>query len=156
MKTGEKKKHELLNYDKKRHFELLDQSSGEFNSDLLHYSSILSIHLHWEIRDQYIKLLENYRKGKIDNGYFSVKFSERYHSIDEVVDLLESNRVLLSPDKNKNSVDFESLISDIDICCELYSADPEPIRSEFEIGDVEFQASVEKLYLKIQKLLKQE
>ena len=59
----------LLNYDKKLHLELLKDCeilnqqgellSDELKSRLLTYSVILIDHLHWEIRDQYLKLLEN-------------------------------------------------------------------------------------------------
>ena len=148
------RKYRFLNYTKKRHLELLDQTGDEFNLDLLTHSVILIDHLNWEIRDQYMELLENYKQGKIDNYSFRTKFSKRYQSIEEVSHLLQSNRVLLSPDKN--SVDFGNLLAEIENCCEAYSADPEPFRSEVEIGDVEFQISMEKIYFEIQKLLKQE
>ena len=111
-------------------------------------------HLNWEIRDQYMKLLEDYRKKKIDSFDFRIGFCERYETISKVVDLLRSNGVFLSPDEN--SLDFADFLSEIDCCCKAYSDDPEPFRQKFEIGDVEFQISIEKLYLKIQNFLKEE
>jgi len=154
---NKKRGYVLLNYDKKRHLELLKDSedlTGELRLKSLHYSAIQFDHLNWEIRDQYLELLENYREEKIDSFNFRIRFCERYESIEKVADLLKSNRVLLSPDEN--SLDFGDLLSEIDSCCKAYSDDPEPFRNKFEIGDVEFRISIEKIYFKIQKFLKQE
>lgn len=154
---NKKRGYVLLNYDKKRHLELLKDSedlTGELRLKSLHYSAIQFDHLNWEIRDQYLELLENYREDKIDSFNFRIRFCERYESIEKVADLLKSNRVLLSPDEN--SLDFGDLLSEIDSCCKAYSDDPEPFRNKFEIGDVEFRISIEKIYFKIQKFLKQE
>lgn len=151
---NKKRRYELLNYDKKRHLELLNQQDEEVESKLRTYSIILIDHLNWEIRDQYLKLLENYMEEKSDSFNFQIRFCERYESIEKVAELLKSNRVLLSPDKN--SLNFGDLLSKIDNCCKAYSDDPEPFLNKFEIGDVEFRISIEKIYLKIQNFLKEE
>jgi hypothetical protein len=104
---NKKRRYELLNYDKKRHLELLNQQGDEFESKLRTYSIILIDHLNWEIRDQYLELLDNYMEAKIDSFNFRIAFCERYESIEKVADLLESNRVLLSPDQN--SLNFGDL-----------------------------------------------
>ena len=151
------KLYEFLNYDKKLNLELLKDSedlTGELRLKFLHYSAIQFNHLNWEIRDQYLELLENYREEKMDSFNFRIRFCERYESIEKVADVLKSNRVLLSPDEN--SLDFGDLLSKIDSCCKAYSDDPEPFRNKFEIGDVEFRISIEKIYLKIQNFLKEE
>lgn len=145
---NKKRRYELLNYNKKQHLEILNQQGAEFNSKLLTYSIILIDQLNWEIRDQYLELLENYLKEKNDILNFRIRFFERYESIAKVADLLQSNRVLLSPDEK--SLDFGDLLSKIDNCCKAYSNDPEPYRNKSEIGDVEFRTSIEKIYLKIQ------
>ena len=145
---NKKRRYELWNYDKKRHLELLNQQGDEFKSKLRTYSIILIDHLNWEIRDQYLELLENYMEEKIDSFNFIMKFEERYDSIEKVADLLKSNRVLLSPDEN--SLDFGDFLSQIDSCCKVYSDNPEPFQQKFELGDVEFRISIEKIYLKIQ------
>jgi hypothetical protein len=149
---NKKRRYELLNYDKKRHLELLNQQGDEFKSKIRTYSIILIDHLNWEIRDQYLELLDKFIDKKIDSFNFRIAFCERYESIQKVADLLKSNRVLLSPDEN--SLDFGDLLSEIDSCCKAYSDDPEPFRNKFEIGDVEFRISIEKIYLKIQNFLK--
>jgi hypothetical protein len=145
---------ELLEYDTKTHLELLKDSedlTGELRLKFLHYSAIQFDHLNWEIRDQYLKLLNKFIEKKMDILKFRIAFCERYESIEKVADLLKSNRVLLSPDEN--SLDFGDLLSNIYDCCEAYSNDPEPFRNEFEIGDVEFRTSIEKIYFQIQNLL---
>ena len=149
-----KRRYELLNYYKKRHLELLNKQGDEFESKLRTYSAILIDHLNWEIRDQYLELLENYREEKIDSCNFRIRFSERYESTGKVADLLELNQIFLSPDKK--SLDFGDLLEKIDSCCQTYSDDPEPYKNDFEIGDAEFQSSIEKIYLKIQKYLNEE
>lgn len=84
--------YELLNYDKKRHFELLNQQDDEFKLKLQTYSIILTDHLNWEIQDQYLELLDNYMEGKIDSFNFIIKFEERYDLIEKVSDTLQSLR----------------------------------------------------------------
>jgi len=74
------RRYELLNYDKKQHLELLNQQGDEFKSKLLNYSIILIDHLNWEIRDQYLELLENYMEEKEDILNFRIRFCERYES----------------------------------------------------------------------------
>ena len=88
---NKKRRSELLNYDKKRHLELLNPQGGELKSKLRTYSIILIDHLNWEIKDQYLELLENYMEEKIDSFNFQIAFCERYESIDEVADVLKSN-----------------------------------------------------------------
>ena len=149
---NKKRRYELLNYDKKRHLELLNQQGDEFKSKLRTYSIILIDHLNWEIRDQYLELLENYKEGKIDSFNFIIKFEERYNSIEKVADLLKSNRVLLSPDKN--SLNFGDFLSEIEPCCKVYSDNPEPFQQKCELNDVEFGNEIGKIYEKIQKFLK--
>ena len=149
------KLYEFLNYDKKLNLELLKDSedlTGELRLKFLHYSAIQFNHLNWEIRYQYLELLDKFIDKKIDSFNFRIAFCERYESIEKVADLLKSNRVLLSPDEN--SLDFGDLLSEIDSCCKAYSDDPEPFRNKFEIGDVEFRISIEKIYEKIYEKFK--
>lgn len=151
---NKKKHYKLLNYDKKRHLELLNKQSEESQLKLRDYWIILFDHLNWEIRDQYLQLLEDYREDKLDILNFRYKFCERYDSIQKAADYLKSNRVLLSPDKK--SINFGDLLLEINVCCNVYSNDPEPFRNEFEIDDVEFRISIEKFYLEIQNYLDEE
>lgn len=150
-----KRQHELLGYEKKRHLELLNQQgelNDELNSKLRIYSIILIDHLNWEIQDQYLELLDKFMEKKINIFNFRNAFCERYTSIEQVADVLESNRVFLSP--NQKSLEFGDLLAKIENCCQAYSGDPEPFRNKFEIGDVEFRTSVEKTYFQMKKFLK--
>lgn len=128
--------------------------TDELKLQLLSYSVIQINHLNWEIRDQYLELLDKFIDKKIDSFNFRIAFCERYKSIEKVSNLLKSNLVLLSPDKK--SLNFGDLLAIIEDYCEGYSDDPEPFRNEFEIGDVEFRILIEKIYLKIQKHLNEE
>ena len=151
------KLYEFLNYDKKLHLELLKDSedlTGELKLKFFHYSAIQFNQLNYEIRDQYLELLDNYMERKIDSFNFIMKFEERYESIDKVTEVLESNRVFLSPDEN--ALDFGDFLSQIDCCCKVYSDNPEPFQQKGELGDVEFRIAIEKIYLKIQNFLKEE
>ena len=71
-----------------------------------------------------------------------------------MADVLKSNRVLLTPDKN--SLSFGDLLAEIDNCCKAYSDDPEPYRQKWDLGEVEFRISIQKIYLKIQDFLSKE
>ncbi len=130
---NKKKHYKLLNYDKKRHLELLNKQSEEFQPKLRDYWIILFDHLNWEIRDQYLQLLEDYREEKLDILNFRCKFCERYESIQKAADYLNSNRVLPSPNTDKKSINFGDSLIEIDLCCNVYSNDPEPFRNEVEI-----------------------
>ena len=109
--------------------------------------------LNWEVRDQSFELLDKFIDNKIDSFNFRIAFCERYDSIQEVADLLKSNLVLLS--SHKNSLKFGDLLSKIYYCCKAYSDDLEPFRNKFEIGDVQFRISIEKIYLEIENFLKE-
>ena len=131
----------------------MNQQGDELKSRLRAYSIILIDQLNWEIRDQYLELVNEFVDKKFDSFKFRRTFEKRYESIEEVADVLKSNRVLLSP--NQNSLDFEDLLSEIDNCCKEYCDDPQPYRDKFEIGEVEFCDLIEKISLKMQKFLNQ-
>ncbi len=159
----DKRRYHLLNYDTEAHSELLERSkylkqqgtilNDELESELRMYSIILTNHLHWEIRDQYMELLEQFTKSKIDIPDFRMKFLERSRSIEDVSDVLESNRVLLSPDEK--SLDFADLLMNIADCCYMYSGQPKPFRNSIEMGSGEFRISVEKTYSQLKNFLKE-
>ena len=67
------------NYNKKRHYELLKKKSmginlQEYSSELRQYSCMLEAHLDWQGREGYLKLLENFQKGKIQDFEFCLKW----------------------------------------------------------------------------------
>lgn len=151
---------EVLNYQKQLHYELLilnEQEKGlndELSSKLRAYSTILANHLNWEVQDQYLKLLREFTEKKINTFTFQIRFTERFESIEKVANLLELNRICLSP--NKNCLNFGEVLADIYNFCQSYSDDPEPFRTKFDIGEAQFTTLMEKSYLEIKNILNEE
>jgi hypothetical protein len=148
----------MTQYNKKRHLELLKKReeksiSSTESEELLNYSAVLDRQLDWETRDQYLQLLKEFIEGKIDIGEFLIAFEERGRLNGEVLDILESNLILLEP--HEKSLDFLDFIQQILQDCDIYNPDPEPFRHEYELDETEFRNSIEETYLQIQKLLKE-
>lgn len=148
----------MTQYNKKRHLELLKKReeksiSSTESKELLNSSAVLDRQLDWETRDQYLQLLKKFIEGKIDIGEFLIAFEERGRLNGEVLDILESNLILLEP--HEKSLDFLDFIQQILQDCEIYNPDPEPFRHEYELDETEFRNSIEETYLQIQKLLKE-
>ena len=155
------KRHILLNYRKERHLELLKRSK-ELNSlsidtnkearELSYYSALLQEQLNWETRDYYLELQEKFLKNKITIGEFCHAFPERDVSNSEAAEMLESNFILLSPDKK--SLDFSKLTDEILEACYGYDPDPEFLEIR-EREKKRFRDLVQTIYFQIQKLLKE-
>jgi hypothetical protein len=148
----------MTQYNKKRHLKLLKKRgeksiSSTESKELLNYSAVLDRQLDWETRDQYLQLLKEFIEGKIDIGEFLIAFEERGRLNGEVLDILESNLILLEP--HEKSLDFLDFIQQILQDCEIYNPDPEPFKHEYELDETEFRNSIEETYLQIQKLLKE-
>ena len=148
----------MTHYNKKRHLELLKKReeksiSSTESKELLNYSAVLDRQLDWETRDQYLQLLKEFIEEKIAIGEFLRAFEERVRLNGEVLDILESNLILLEP--HEKSLDFLDFIQQILQDCEIYNPDPEPFRHEYELDETEFRNSIEETYLQIQKLLKE-
>jgi hypothetical protein len=148
----------MTQYNKKRHLELLKKReeksiSSTESKELLNYSAVLDRQLDWETRDQYLQLLKEFIEGKIDIGEFLIAFEERGRLNGEVLDILESNLILLEP--HEKSLDFLDFIQQILQDCDIYNPDPEPFRHEYELDETEFRNSIEETYLQIQKLLEE-
>jgi hypothetical protein len=148
----------MTQYNKKRHLELLKKReeksiSSTESKELFNYSAVLDRQLDWETRDQYLQLLEEFIEGKIYIGEFLIAFEERGRLNGEVLDILESNLILLEP--HEKSLDFLDFIQQILQDCAIYNPDPEPFRHEYELDETEFRYSIEETYLQIQKLLKE-
>lgn len=144
------------NYNKKRHYELLKKKSmginlQEYSSELRQYSCMLEAHLDWQGREGYLKLLENFQKGKIQDFEFCFAFEERGLLISDISDILKSNLILLSPHEKSNH--FSSFVSvTIDICKSyIENADDND-----EDSKIEFENLIEEIYLQIQEILKED
>jgi hypothetical protein len=144
-----------INYNKIEHLELLKKKSVIANSEdykkLLRYSTMTNGHLDWCIREHYLDLLENFRKGKIQTFEFCISFENTGKLTSDIIDILESNLIILSP--NEKSLGFSDLLEEVFDTCEAYLQDAE---FRDENSEVEFKNSVEEIYLKIQNFLNEE
>ena len=68
-----------------------------------------------------------------------------------IIDILESNLILLSP--NEKSLGFSNLLEEVFDICSTYLQDAE---FRDETSEVEFQNSIEEIYFQIQNYLNQE
>ena len=149
-----------LNYNKQRHLELLKLKYSHLTSteksELNEYWSLLDNTLDWETKEQYIDLLEKLISRKINSFKFYIEFKERNDSNGEVFDSLKANSLLLSP--NEKSKEFSNFISEIMDFCYSYSEVFESYvpGEKIDSYDLEFRNSMEKIDLKIQKVLKEE
>lgn len=92
-------------YNKKRYLQLLDQRSignNSNNDELSRYSCMLTNQLDWEIRDQYLDLIEGFLNGNISMPGFFAELQIKTYSIIDAVVFLEKHRILLSPDKKSS------------------------------------------------------
>ena len=144
-----------INSNKIEHLELLKKKSVianlEDSKKLLRYSTMANGHLDWCIREHYLDLLENFRKGKIQTFEFCISFENTGKLTSDILDILESNLIILSP--NEKSLGFSDLLEEVFDTCEAYLQDAE---FRDENSEVEVKNSVEEIFLKIQKYLNEE
>lgn len=130
-------------------------SSAE-ESELRKYSGLLDATLDWEMKEEYIDLLEKLISEKINSSQFYFEFLEFYNSTLDIPDILEANFVLLSlPEKAEK---FCDLICDIRGLCVSYEDVFEPFLSneEYDSDCLKFGNDMEEIYFKIQNLLNKE
>ena len=134
-------------YNKKRYLQLLDQRSigdNSNNDELLRYSCMLTNQLYWEIRDQYLSLMERSLNGNICMSEFFAELRIKNYAIMDAVDFLEKHRILLSFDKKASK--FEELLEDI-----LDESEGDSLYT----GD-EFKNFIQENFIKIKKYLDEE
>ena len=129
----------------------MSHESRETFLELLNYSAILDSQLDWEAQDYYLELLDQVVKKKISTSEFFYKFDQKSKINSEVLDLLESKLVLLSP--HEKSLDFSDLINEILDYCESFNNDSDSFTENYDSLDNQFRNSMENFYLKMQKYL---
>jgi len=75
-------------YNKKPYLQLLEQRSIGDNSnddELARYSCMLTNQLDWEIRDQYLSLMENFLNGNMSMPEFFAEFRIKNYTIIDAV-----------------------------------------------------------------------
>ena len=168
MTEDSKKKNCLRfsNYNKKRHLELLKYSqylkqqgkvliheSKDDFLELLGYSAVLNAQLEWEAGYYYLQLLDQLMEKKITSGEFFSKFHQKSIENSEVVDILESKFILLSP--HEKSLDFSDFIEEIVDYCESLNNDPDFLGEDYDLSDNdnEFSDSIKEIYIRLKKFL---
>ena len=135
------------NYNKKHYIQLLKQRSMGDNSnahELLRYSCILENQLDWEIRDQYLELIEEFLKENICMAEFFAELQIKNYSIIDSVTFLQSHRILLSPDKKSSKFG------------ELLEAVTDNLENDLYFTEGEFKNLIQENYIKIKKYLNEE
>jgi predicted DNA-binding protein YlxM (UPF0122 family) len=103
-----------IDYNKKRYLQLLNQRSigdNSNNDELSCYSCMLISQLDWEIRDQYLSLMENFLNGNISMPEFFAELRIKNYAIIDAVTFLEKYQILLSFDKKASK--FGELLEDV-------------------------------------------
>ena len=135
-------------YNKKHHLQLLKERSmgRDVNENQLsHYDRILESQIEWEMRDQYMELMEGVLNGNISGSEFFAELRTKNYSIMDTFELLVSHQILLSPHKKASKFgEFLEPINDLLEGEELYLT-----------GD-EFKNFLEENFIKIKKYLNEE
>lgn len=154
----------FLNSNKKRHSELLEYSqcleqqgkslsheSRENFLELLNYSAVLESQLDWEAHDYSLELFDQVVKKKIFTSEFFYKLYQKSKINSEVLDLLESKLIILSP--HEKSLDFSDLSNVILDYWESFTNDSDSFTENYDLLYNQFRNSMENFYLKMQKYL---
>ena len=124
-------------------------------SKLLDYSVIITDHLHWSQKNEYLQLIKNFLNFQIDAKEFDKNFSEMVRMVEEKSNLLSKNyKELKCIQPNPMSVRFGMWISEIYLCCnEFYPNFTEDERDEIPFAKTEDQLrdAVKNLFPEIQK-----
>ena len=149
-------------YDKQRHLELLKLKSSQDTilthlekSELKEYACILESAINWEVKEQYLQMLENLISGKISSLQFYNKFMKRTELTNNAYDSLIANFVLLSP--HEKSEGFSQFLVDIISSCVAYENifDLDISEEERNSYNLNLRNEMEETYLEIQEFLKE-
>ena len=83
----------MINKDAEQLISLIKQTR------LVAKNGLTNGHLDWCIREHYLDLLENFRKGKIQTFEFCISFENTGKLTSDILDILESNLIILSPNE---------------------------------------------------------
>ena len=134
-------------YNKKRYLQLLDQRSigdNSNNDELSRYSCMLTNQLDWEIRDQYLSLMEKFLNGNISMPEFFAELRIKTYAIIDAVVFLEKHRILLSFDKKASK--FGELLEDV----------TNELEGDLSYTGDEFKNFIQENFIKIKKYLNEE
>lgn len=130
-----------MKYDKKKHLDLLkysqtlekqgksiyDESKDDFFK-LRKYSALMIANLHWQNREQYFELIEEF----LNQPIHFLGLRQRYQSINDSVECLEAELILLEPiEEYQKAFEFILLIDEIVLLFDQYCLDA---GSSFTLG----------------------
>jgi hypothetical protein len=153
-----------MQYNKKKHLELLKKSNESLSIDstcfiadensleLLSYSIMMVSHFHWENRYEYFKLIE-----KLLNGPISFEdLTEKYEAINKAVEALQAELIVLEPDpKSEGFVDLiDQLVAAWDeyyennYCLDPLDRDPDLSESQ-EFSEEELKKFIQNIFIQM-------
>ena len=137
----------ITNYNKKRYLQLLNQRSigdNSNNDELSRYSCMLTNQLDWEIRYQYLSLMENFLNENISMPEFFAELRIKNYAIIDAVVFLEKHRILLSIHQKASK--FGELLEYI----------TDELEGDLSYTEDEFKNFIQENFIKIKKYLNQE
>jgi hypothetical protein len=135
-------------YNKKHHLQLLkERSMGRDvkENQLSDYNRILESQIEWEMRDQYVELMEGVLNGNICGSEFFAELRTKNYSIMDTFEFLVSHQILLSP--HKKALEFGELLEPINDLLE---------GEELYLTGDEFKNFIQENFIKIKKYLSEE
>ena len=137
----------FLNYNKKKYSDLLKYSQ------FLDYSCLLESYVMWEMKENYLELLDQFINKKITRSdFYDELFATLRLKSRDVFNFLESKLVLLSP--HEKALGFADIIGELVDYCESVNDkldSPIAIEPDYNLLKKEFFDSMEKFYFKIQQ-----
>ena len=145
---------------------LIKEDPIAFNK-LLNFLVIIEENLHWKIKNQYVKLIEDFLNGNISADDFSIIFIRIFEKTVEKVrrleiDLKEKNS--LNPSFQSSEISklllkgkacgIADLLSSVYGDCDRFNPDLSS-EDDFYLDEVQLKDSIEQTYLQIQKFLEE-
>lgn len=139
-----------MDYDKKKHFDLLkySQKLESEGKDLYHvsekdffelreYSIMMINHLHWENREHYFELMEQFLNERIN----FLPLRKKHGAINDAGESLQAELILLEP--NPNCEGLGLLIDDVISLFDEYCA---KAGDEDELSDFEVKNRIQRIF----------
>jgi len=122
---------------------LLESRPDENFFELEAYSAMMIAHLHWQNREQYFELIEQFLNGPIN----FLDLRKKYRSISDAVERLKAELILLDPVEPYNKAfGFTELINEIIMLFDRYCPDPR-IREDYEFSEEELKNLIQKIFI---------
>ena len=150
---NEKEHSQLLKYSKelaKQGKNLADEDHSKY-VQLFHYSVMVYTQLTWEMKDQFLKIVEQFLENKISSFELCRLFKEKLDLNDDLAD----TKILQMDNIHEKASRFTDFIDDI---LTSYEVCDESLESDIlvdHISEIEFKKEVKDNFLKLQKFLEE-